>query len=99
MGLALAFETDFGWIVMGRPPSVEINAEPFGRRLEKGLSQSLVLDALDRLADKGLDQQSAGLILGNAAGFEVEQQILVDLARGRAVAAHHVVGEYLKLGL
>ena len=41
----------------------------------------------------------AGLDLRNAAGFEVEQQILVDLARGRAVAADHVVGEDLKLRL
>ena len=38
-----------------------------------------MLEALDRLADKGLDQQSAGLVLGNAAGLEVEQQILIDL--------------------
>src|SRR5262245_35599415 len=58
-----------------------------------------MLDALDRLADKGLNQQSAGLFLRDAAGLEVEQQILIDLPRGRAVAAHHVIGEDLKLRL
>src|SRR6478672_628933 len=98
-GLALRFETDFGKIVMGCPPSVEVDAEPFDRRLEQCLPQTLMLEALDRLADKGLDQQGAGLVLGNAAGLEVEKQILVDLARGRAVAAHHVIGEDLKLRL
>ncbi len=37
--------------------------------------------------------------LRDAARLEIEQQILVDLAGGRAVAADHVVGENLKLGL
>ena len=58
-----------------------------------------MIDALDRLADKGLDQKRAGLNLRNAARFEIKQQILVDLARGRAMAADHVVGEDLKLRL
>ena len=84
---------------MGIRRQSKLDAEPFGRRLGQRLAQALMLDALDRLADKGLDQQSAGLDLGNAAGLEVEQQILIDLARGRAVAAHHVVGEDLKLRL
>ena len=66
---------------------------------EQRLAQALMLDALDRLADKGLDQQRPGLSLGDAARLEIEQQLLVDLARGRAMAAHHVVGEDLKLGL
>src|SRR6476620_1314226 len=57
---------------MGCPPSVEVDAEPFGRRLEQCLPQTLMLEALHRLADKGLDQQGAGLVLGNAAGPEVE---------------------------
>ena len=58
-----------------------------------------MLDALERFADKRLDQQGAGLVLRDAARLEIEQKLLVDLARGRAVAAHHVVGEDLELGL
>ena len=71
------------------------SAEACGKRV----AQRLVLDALERLADKGLDQQRAGLRLRDAARLEIEQKILVDLAGGRAVAADHVVGEDLKLGL
>ncbi len=71
------------------------SAEACGKRV----AQRLVLDLLERLADEGLDQQRAGLRLGDAARLEIEQQILVDLAGGRAVAADHVVGEDLKLGL
>ena len=33
-----------------------------------------------RLADEGLDQQRPGLILGNAAGLEIKQQVLVEPA-------------------
>ena len=58
-----------------------------------------VLDAFDRLADKGLDHQRLGLLGGNAARLEVEQQVLVERAGGRAVAALHVVGEDFELGL
>ena len=63
------------------------------------LAQGLVLDALDRLADEGLNQKGAGFRFRDAAGFEIEQKLVVDLARGRTMAADHVVGENLKLGL
>ncbi len=58
-----------------------------------------MIDALDGLADKGLDQNRTRLNLRNAARLEIKQQIFVDLARGLAVAADHIVGEDLKLRL
>src|SRR5512135_1685778 len=88
----------FGVRTVIEAPSLWPDAEPLGRRGRERLAQILVLDALERLADKGLDQQCPGLILGDAAGLEIEQQLLVDLTRGRAMAADHVVGENLKLG-
>ena len=50
----------------GYPPSVETDAEPIGRRLGQRFTQALMLDALDRLADKGLDQKRTRLNLRNA---------------------------------
>ena len=67
--------------------------------LHQRVAQARVLDALDRLADEGLDQQRLGLLRRDAARHQVEQQILVELARGRAVAALHVVGENFELRL
>ena len=55
--------------------------------------------SLERLADEGLDQQRAGFASGMPRASQIEQQVLVDLAAGRAVAADHVVGEDLELGL
>ena len=45
-----------------------------------------MLDALDRLADKRLHQQRLGFLLRNAARHQIEPQILVEGAGGRAVA-------------
>ena len=67
--------------------------------LDQRLAQAGMLDALDRLADEGLDQQRLGLRAGNAARAQIEQQVLVELAGGRAVAALHVVGEDFQLRL
>ena len=61
-------------------------------------SRSLVLDLLEGLADKGADQQRPAPPRGCRAP-RVEQKLLVDLARGRAVAAYDVVGEDLELRL
>ena len=58
-----------------------------------------MLDAVDRLADEGLDQQRLGLLGRNAARHQIELQVLVERAGGRAVAALHVVGEDLQLRL
>ena len=67
--------------------------------LHQRVAQAGVLDALDRLADEGLHQQRLGLGLGNAARHQIELQVLVERAGGRAVAALHVVGENLQLRL
>ena len=67
--------------------------------LHQRLAQAGMLDALDRLADEGLDQQRLGFLGRNAARLQIEQQVLVERAGGRAVAALHVVGEDLELRL
>ena len=58
-----------------------------------------MLDPLHRLADEGLDQKRLRLLRRDAARLEVEQQILVERARGRAVTALHVVGKNFELRL
>ena len=75
--------------------------QPAGARQwpASALAQALVLDLLERLADEALDQQRARLIRRDAARAQVKQQVLVDLGRRRAVAAHHVVGVDLELRL
>ena len=86
-----------GGVEGGRP---DYSAPQARRRLiHQRVAQAGVLDALDRLADEGLDQQRLGFLGRNAARLEVEQQILVEIARGRAVAALHVVGEDLQFRL
>ena len=73
--------------------------EPGGDLLHQRVAQAGMLDALHRLADEGLDQQRLGFLGRNAARLEVEQQVLVEVARGGAVAALHVVGEDFELRL
>ena len=58
-------------------------------------TQGLVLDRVQRLAEKGLDQHGAGRRFGNAAGSQEEKGVGVQFARRRAMAAFHVVGENL----
>ena len=65
----------------------------------KRVAQARVLDALDRLADKGLDHQRLGLLGRDAARLEIEQQVLVERAGGGAMAALDVVGKDFELGL
>ena len=55
--------------------------------------------AVDALARKRLQQQAARLRLVNAAGAEIEQRVLLDLADGGAVGALHVVGVDFELRL
>ncbi len=58
-----------------------------------------MLDAFDRLAEERLDQQRLGFRRRNAARHQVEFQLVVERAGGRAVAALHVVGENFQLRL
>src|SRR5947209_14171968 len=67
--------------------------EPSLDRLDQRLAQARVLDALDGLADKRLDEQRFGLCGRNAPRAEIEQQILIEVARRRAVTALHIVGK------
>ena len=73
--------------------------QPGACQLRQGFAHVLALHLLQRLADKRLDQQGARLRLGNAARLAVEQQILVKIGAGRAMAADDVVGVDLQLRL
>src|SRR3954471_14144594 len=66
---------------------------------DQRLPDRRVLDELERLAEERLEQQALGLRLRQAAGLQVEQQVLIESAAGRAMRADHVVGEDLELGL
>ena len=67
--------------------------------LHQSVAQAGVFDRLDRFADERLDHQRLGLLLRDAARLQIEQQIVVERARGRAVPAQHVVGEDFQLRL
>ena len=58
---------------------------------------SSILSSASR--DEALDQHGARLVQRDAARAQVEQQVRVDLGRGGAMAADHVVGIDLELGL
>ena len=58
-----------------------------------------VLHGVERVGGEGLDQHAPRLGLGDAAGAEIEERVLVEIADRGAVAAFHVVGEDLELGL
>ena len=73
--------------------------QPVGDVIHQRVAQAGMLDAFHRLADEGLDQQRLRFLGRDAARLQVEQQILVEIARGRAVAALHVVGENLQFRL
>src|SRR5258705_5506266 len=66
--------------------------QPRGDLVDQRVAQARVLDALDRLADEGLDQQPLGLLCRNAARLEIEQEVVVKRAGGRAMTALHIVG-------
>src|SRR5437588_4214096 len=67
--------------------------------LHQRLAQAGMFDALDRLAEEGLDQQGLGFRRRDAARHQVELELLVKRACGGAVAALHVVGKDLELRL
>src|SRR5215216_445688 len=76
----------------GRGSSMSLR-EPSGHYLDQPLAHPLMLDDLDRLAEEGLQQQRLGLGARQAAGHEIEQEVVVELAAGRAMGTLHVVGE------
>ena len=66
---------------------------------EQMLAHGAVLDLLDRLAQKALDQHAAGLLGRDAARAQIEQRRLVEIADRGAVAALDVVGVDFEFGL
>src|ERR1700693_825992 len=57
------------------------------------IAQVIAGDLFDRFADKRLDQQRLGLLLGEAARPQIKQQAFAARAGGRAMAACYIVGE------
>src|SRR6202022_179839 len=67
--------------------------QPALGRGDRELTQGIIGDRLDRLADERLDQQRLCLLLGKAARPQVKQQTFVKRTSGRTMAAGDVVGE------
>ena len=51
-----------------------------------------VIKALDHFVEESSDEEALGDLCGNAAGSQIEEFVLIDLAGGRAVGATDVVG-------
>src|SRR5437764_14137541 len=56
--------------------------EPRAHGFDQHLAQAGMLDALDRIADEGQDQERLGFGMRNAARAQIEQEILIEIARG-----------------
>src|SRR5215472_13593530 len=63
------------------------------------LAQYRVGDGLDRLAQKPFDQEPTRLVLRDAAGTQVEQSRLVEIADAGAVPAFDIVRENFQFRL
>ena len=63
------------------------------------VTHALMADRLEGLGDEGGDQHGLGLGLGNAARAQIEEMVVIDIARGRAMAADDIIGIDLELGL
>src|SRR5438105_12139675 len=57
------------------PYSSPSRLQPCGDLLHQGVAQPCMLDALDRLADEGLNQERLGFPCRNAACLEIEQKV------------------------
>ncbi len=67
--------------------------------LSNVLAHRFTADALDDFAGEGVDQHPPRRFRPDAAGAQIENGFLVQLADGRAVRAFHVVGVNLQLRL
>jgi hypothetical protein len=59
---------------------------------QERLVQGRNADLVEGFVEERLNEQAARPRLGDAAGPQIEQGLLVDVARSRPVAAFHVVG-------
>ena len=58
-----------------------VSGEPCGDPFIEGGSEGLVVDLVERFPDESGDQQGARLSLGDPARLQVEQHVLIELAR------------------
>src|SRR5665213_2294612 len=63
------------------------------------LAHGAVCDEIERLRRECRDQHAARLVLGDAAGAQIEHRLLVEIADRGAVAAFDIVGEDFQLRL
>lgn len=95
------------WIVSGvapcRGPAVSakgvLATETLLDKMAQTVAQALHAHGVDDVDHKRLHEHHARLALGDTALAHVEQRVGVELPRGRAVGAFHVVVVYLKLRL
>src|ERR1700689_2043915 len=81
------------------PSSFASRLQPSRDLIHQRLAQAGMLYALDRLAQKRLDQQSLGFRSRNTAGHQIKLEVVVERARRGAMSALHVVGKDLEFRL
>ena len=81
------------------PAVVELAAQPLLDKHVQPVAQCFNLDVLYYLSCKSIHQQMACLIGRDAALLHVEECIIIQLTYSRTMAALHVIGIYLQLGL
>jgi hypothetical protein len=75
----------------------DIFLKPFGNERIEIIFYGLILDSAKYFAGKGIQQQSPGTVFGNAPGLKIEKSLLVQLSRGAAVRALHIVSPDFQL--
>src|SRR5450432_1151618 len=75
------------------------SAEPVLEMTCHVLAHGAVGDEIECLRGEGRDQHAARLVLGDAAGAQIEQRLLVEVADGGAMAAFDIIGENFQLRL
>ncbi len=74
-------------------------AQPFVGEFYQRFLDALMGDQVEGFADEGGDEQRLGFGGRDAARHQIEEMVMVQVARGGAMAADHVIGEDFKLGL
>ena len=76
-----------------------IRFEPVPNQFIQFLAHGSAFHAFNNLAGKRMDQHPSRRVLANAAGAQIKNALIVQLANGRAMRALHVVGVNFKLRL